>query len=67
MTGKTKKAFLPITTAVAGVLGFALFMSMPETWKGILAYAAILAVVAVVAIAFTAPRTGYWPDRHDDH
>ena len=47
MTGKTKKAFLRITTAVAGVLGLVLLMWTPKTGKGILAYVALFAVLAL--------------------
>ena len=67
MTGKTKKAFLRITRAVAGVLGLVLLMWTPKTGKGILAYVALFAVLAVIAIAFASTHAGYWPAGHDDH
>jgi hypothetical protein len=66
MTGQTKKVFLWIITWVGGVLGFVLFMWTPKTGKGVLAYVAIFAVLAVIAIAFARTRAGYWPGRHDD-
>jgi len=66
MTDETKKALLRITTAVGGVLGFVLFMWTPKTGKGILAYAALFAVLVVIAICLAPRHTGYWPGRHDD-
>jgi hypothetical protein len=42
-------------------------MWTPKTGKGILAYVAIFAVLALIVIAFIPKPTGYWPGRHDDH
>jgi hypothetical protein len=65
-TGKTKRVLLWMITSICGALGFVLFMWTPKTGKGILAYVALLAVLVVIAIALAPPRSGYWPDRHDD-
>ncbi len=67
MTAETKKKLFRITTAVGGVLGFVLFMWTPKTGEGILAYAALFAVLVVSAIVFAPKRAGYWPGKHDDH
>jgi uncharacterized membrane protein len=67
MTDETKKALLWMTTAVGGVLGFVLFMWTPKNAKGILAYAALFAVLVVIAISLAPKRAGYWPGRYDDH
>ena len=67
MAGKTKKVLLRTAMAVGGVLGFVLLMWTPKTAKGILAYLAIFAVLAVIVIVFAPTRAGYWPGRHDDH
>jgi hypothetical protein len=67
MTGKIRNPLLRITMAVAGVLGFLLFMWTPKTGMGILAYIAIFAILVIIAIASTRKRAGYWPRGHDDH
>jgi uncharacterized membrane protein YccC len=67
MIDKTKKVILRMTTAVGGVLGFVLLMWTPKTGKVILAYVAIFAVLAVIAIAVAPTSAGYWPGKHEDH
>jgi len=65
---KGRKALLGLTTFACGILGLILFRWTPTTGKGILIYAALFAVLIVMAIVLS-PRkgAGYWPHKPEDH
>jgi hypothetical protein len=65
---KARRMLLRSTAIACGVLGLILFRWTPTTGKGILVYAALFAVLIVMAIVLS-PRkgSGYWPTKPEDH
>jgi hypothetical protein len=65
---KIRKALLGLTTFACGILGLILLRWTPTTGRGILIYAALFAVLIVMAIVLS-PRkgAGYWPNKPEDH
>ena len=53
MSEKSRKARLRVTTIACGVLGLVLFRWTPTTSKGILIYAALFAVLVIMAIVLS--------------
>ena len=65
---KGRRALLGLTTFACGILGLALFRWTPTTGWGILVYAALFAVLIVLAILLSARKgAGYWPNKPEDH
>ena len=65
---KSRKALLGLTTFACGILALILFRWTPTTGKGVLIYAALFAVLIVMAIVLS-PRkaAGYWPHKPEGH
>lgn len=68
MSEKMRRMLLRSTAIACGVLGLILFRWTPTTGMGILVYAALFAVLIVMAIVLS-PRkgAGYWPGKPEDH
>ena len=67
MSEKMRRGLLRSTALACGVLGLILFRWTPTTGMGILVYAALFAVLIVMAIVLS-PRkgAGYWPSKPED-
>ena len=56
-----------LSAFLCGILALVLFMWTPMTGRAILVYAALLAVVIVLAITlFAKKRARYWPNKPGD-
>lgn len=67
LADKTRKTLLRVTTIACGILGLVLFRWTPTTGSGILAYAALFAVLIVMAITLSPKKgSGYWPRKPED-
>ena len=65
---KGRRMLLRSTAIACGVLGLILFRWTPTTGRGILIYAALFAVLIVMAIVLSPGKgAGYWPHRPEDH
>ncbi|GEM_PF-4418978 len=63
-----RRMLLRSTAIACGVLGLIVFRWTPTTDMGILVYAALFAVLIVMAIVLS-PRkgAGYWPHKPENH
>lgn len=67
LSEKARKALLGLITFACGVVALILFRWTPTTGKGILIYAALFAVLIVMAIALSPKKgSGYWPHKPED-
>lgn len=68
MSEKIRRMFLRSIAIACGVLGLVLFRWTPTTGMGILVYAALFAVLIVMAIVLSSRKgAGYWPSKPEDH
>jgi len=68
MTQTTRSTLLNAIKIACGILALTLFRWTPTTGIGILLYAALFAVLIVMAVVLS-PRKGegYWPSKPEDH